>query len=60
MPAKQTVKKAQTHMKRLVASINALTKREIRLGKAISFGVFTVIPPNTVKGRTPTPFSGGN
>lgn len=60
MPAKQTVKKIQTVMKRLATNINALTRREVRLGKAISFGVFTVIAPNTVKGRTPNPFTGGN
>jgi hypothetical protein len=60
MPAKQTVKKCQRKMKSLAVSINALTRRELRLGKPISFGVMTVIPPNVTPGRTPNPFSGGN
>jgi hypothetical protein len=60
MPAKQTVKKCQKKMLSLQVSINALTRRELRLGKPVSFGFMTVIPPNTTIGRTPLPFSGGN
>lgn len=60
MPAKQTVKKCQRKMVSLQVSINALTRRENRLGKAVSFGPMIVPAPNTDKRRLPNPFSGGN
>jgi hypothetical protein len=61
MPAKMTVGKVQRQMKRLASNIRTLTRREIRKGKPISYGVFNDgLSPNEDIRRTPTPFSGGN
>jgi hypothetical protein len=56
-----TVKKVQSRMRLLAATIRSLTKRQLRKGKPVSYGVFdATLPPNTTEGRTPNPFSGGN
>jgi len=61
MPAKMTTGKVQRQMARLASNIRALTRRQDRLGKAVSYGVFNeLLPPNEDKRRVPTPFSGGN
>lgn len=61
MPAKLTIGKVQRVMKRLAANIRSLTRRQNRLGKAISYGVFPEpLPPNTDMRRVPNPFTGGN
>jgi len=61
MPAKMTIGKVQRQMKRLAGNISSLTRRQNRLGKAISYGVFNAaLPPNTDLRRTPSPFTGGN
>lgn len=55
-----TLKKVQATMRLLAHRISRLTLRETRLGKPISYGVFSVPAPNTDLRRTPNPFSGGN
>lgn len=55
-----TLARVKRRLAQLASNINALTKREIAKGRAISYGVLAPPPPNTVKGRTPDPFSGGN
>lgn len=60
MPRKPTLKRVQARMKLVSRSISSLTKYQLRKGRAVSYGVFTVPSPNTVLGRTPSPFTGGN
>jgi hypothetical protein len=55
-----TLARVKRRLAQLASNINSLTKREIKGGRAISFGTLTPPSPNTTKGRTPTPFSGGN
>jgi hypothetical protein len=61
MPAKLTIGKVQRQMKRLAGNIRTLTRREVRLNRPISYGVFPdpPPPPNIVLGRTPTPWTPG-
>jgi hypothetical protein len=62
MPAKMTIGKVQRIMKRLASNIRALTRRQARLGKPISYGVFPdpPPPPNTVITHAPTTWTPGN
>jgi hypothetical protein len=55
-----TLKKVQARMRLLAATISSLTRRQLRKGKPVSYGVFTVPVPNTTPGRIPNPFTGGN
>jgi hypothetical protein len=56
-----TIKKVQRRMLLLANTISSLTRRQLKKGKPVSYGVFNAaLPPNTILGRTPTPFSGGN
>jgi hypothetical protein len=55
-----TLKKVQARMRLLASTISSLTARQLRKGKPVSYGAFTVPPPNVTPGRTPNPFSGGN
>lgn len=60
MPRVMTLKRVQGRMRLLARSITSLTRRQLRQGKPVSYGMFAVPTPNGVLGRTPNPFSGGN
>lgn len=60
MARKITQANVLAKLRALASSINRLTERELRLGKPISWGVLVPPAPNTTRGRTPNPFSGGN
>jgi hypothetical protein len=60
MPIRQHTSRASQLMKSLEATINRLRANALAKGKPIPFGTFTPVAPNTVLGRTPTPFTGGN
>ena len=62
MPAKMTIGKVQRIMRRLASNIRSLTKRQTRLGRPISYGVFPDPPPepNGIVHRLPTPWTPGN
>jgi hypothetical protein len=47
-------------MRRLASSINRARAHALRKGKPIPWGTLTPPPANTVLGREPTPFTGGN
>lgn len=55
-----TIKKVQARLRLAAATISSLTRRQLRKGKPVSYGVLTVPTPNVTAGRTPNPFTGGN
>jgi hypothetical protein len=55
-----TLARVRSRMKLLARSITSLTRKELRKGKAVSYGTFTDPGPNTNQLRFPDPFSGGN
>lgn len=54
------LRKTRRLLKAAAASISRLAAHSLKNGKPIPWGVLTPPPPNTILGRTPTPFSGGN
>lgn len=54
------LRRTQSLLNALAVSINRLTEHNLKKGKPVPWGVLTPPPPNTVLGRTPAPFSGGN
>lgn len=47
-------------MKALADSINRLKDASLKRGQPIPYGTLTPPSPNTVLGRVPNPFTGGN
>jgi hypothetical protein len=60
MAKKPTLRLIQRRLQLAADSISRLTRYQLRHGKPISYGVLTVPTPNTVPGRVPNPFTGGN
>lgn len=54
------LRRTQSLLNQLADSINRLAAHSLKKGKPVPWGVLTPPTPNTVLGRTPTPFSGGN
>jgi hypothetical protein len=60
MASKVTMRHTQNLMARLASSINRLAQHSLKKGKPVPFGPMTPPTPNTVLGRAPNPFTGGN
>lgn len=57
---RMTLARVRGRMRLLERSISSLTARQLKKGKAVSYGPFVDPGPNTNQSRLPTAFSGGN
>lgn len=57
---KMTLARVRARMRLLERSISSLTARQLKKGKAVSYGPFSDPGPNVNQSRFPTPFTGGN
>lgn len=56
-----TLAQVRSTMRLLEHRISRLTRRQLRKGLPVSYGVFdSRVPANTTLGRTPTPWTPGN
>jgi hypothetical protein len=55
-----SLKQVQKTMDLLTTRLNSLIQAQLRRGVPVSYGTFTRPTPNTMAGRTPIPFTGGN
>jgi hypothetical protein len=55
-----TLARVRSRMRLLQRSITSLTRKQLKRGKAVSYGTFADPGPNTNQLRFPNPFTGGN